>query len=183
MRHALVRLLGVSVAAAVLFCPASASAQDGKTISLVTELVKLLEAAKADSMAAHVPGSPDTFVGVLYIPGSQLLVVSAKYAVPQYLEEKLAKKAYQEIYIDLNSASVPNSKVFVSDLGADGLKARRRTNEPYDTVEVSGKTTAFDGDWAKAKISEKEYMSAFDSAEGQYVKMLEALVAQLKKPS
>ena len=50
------------------------------------------------------------------------------------LTEKLAKKSYQDIYIDLSSASMPNTKVFISDLGADGLKARRRENEPFDTA-------------------------------------------------
>src|SRR5687767_9221868 len=127
MRHALVRLLGISVAAAVCFAPASTYAQDTtKTTGLVGELVKLMDAAKADSIAAPVPGAPDQFVGALYFSGSQLLVVSAKYSAPQLLTEKLAKKSYQDIYIDLNSASVPNTKVFISDLGADGLKAKRR---------------------------------------------------------
>jgi hypothetical protein len=32
-------------------------------------------------------------------------------------------------------------------------------------------------------LSEQEYMKAFQATEGEYVKMLEALVAQLKKPS
>ena len=66
MRHALVRLLGISVAAAVLFLPASTHAQDTvKTTGLVGELVKLMDAAKADSIAAPVAGVPDQFVGAL----------------------------------------------------------------------------------------------------------------------
>jgi hypothetical protein len=97
------------VAAVVLLASNSVFAQDNaKTVALVSELVKLLDAAKADSIAAQQPGTPDQFVGALYFSGSQLLVVSAKYSVPQLLTEKLAKKSYQDVYIDLNSASDPS---------------------------------------------------------------------------
>ena len=178
MRHA--RGVGVSFALAALLAARPAAAQD-KTASAVAELVKMLDAAKATAIAAPYPGSPDQFVGALYFQGSQLLVVTAKYSVPQLMTTKLQEKSYQDIYIDLNSASVPETKVFISDLGADGLKAKRRDNEPFDTAEIRGKATSFDGDWGKAKISEKDYMGAFSSAEEEYVKMLQALVSELKK--
>ena len=186
-----VRAIGGSAAAmcgltlcAFLCAPAvPVRAQDAKTASLVSELVKALDAAKANSIAAPHPGGPDQFIGCLYFQGSQLLVVTAKYSAPQLLTAKIAEKAYQDIYIDLNSASIPNTKIFISDLGADGLKSKRRDNEAFDTVEMAGKTVAFDGDWGKAKISEKDYMSTFSSAEDEYAKMLQALLTQIKKPS
>jgi hypothetical protein len=99
------------------------------------------------------------------------------------MNEKLAQKNYRDIYIDLNSASVPQSKVFISDLGCNGLKAKREDNEPYDTADVGGKNYSFDGDWKRAKISEDEYMKTFQSTEDQYVRMLQALLAELKKTS
>ena len=166
----------------VLF-PCLLAAQESRSAVLATELAKLLEQAKADAIATQYPGVPDQFIGALFFPGSQLLVVTAKYAVPVYLTEKLQKKSYQDVYIDLNSASVPNSKVFISDLGANGLHSKRRDNEPFDTVEMSGKTTAFDGDWGKAKLSEKDYMTTYAAADEAYAKMLQALVDQLKKSS
>lgn len=180
MRHARVRLQ-IAAVAAVLLVPASSKAQDTKTAGPVGELIKLLDAAKATSIAAAYPGAPGQFIGALYFAGSQLLVVSAKYSVPQLLTEKIAKKSYQDVYIDLNSAFVPNTKVFISDLGADGLKAKRKGNEGFDTVELKGKSVTLDGDWGKAKISETEYMSTFTAAEDEYLKMLQALVAQMKK--
>jgi hypothetical protein len=183
MKHAGSCLRGVIAAALVLLGSGPLLAQDGKSVALAAELATLMTQAKADSIAAQVPGSTDQFVGALFFPGSQLLVVTARYSVPVYLVEKLAKKSYQEIYIDLNSAFVPNTKVFISDLGANGLKSRRKDNEPYDTVEMKGKTTSFDGDWDKAKLSEKDYMTAYSTADEEYAKMLQALVAQLKKPS
>jgi hypothetical protein len=149
---------------------------------MVSELVKLLDAENLDSIAAK-SGDPDQFVGALYFPGSQLLVVSARYSVPQRMEAQLAEKAYRDIYIDLNSASVPGSKVFISDLGANGLHARREDNQPFDTVDIGGKSVSFDGDWGRAELSEDDYRKTFQSSEQEYVRMLEALIAALKKTS
>jgi hypothetical protein len=150
---------------------------------MVSELVKLLDAQNLDSIAAKSGGDPDQFVGALYFPGSQLLVVSARYSVPQRMEAQLAQKAYRDIYIDLNSASVPGSKVFISDLGANGLHAQREDNQPFDTVDIGGKSVSFDGDWGRAKLSEDDYRKTFQSGEQEYVRMLEALIAALKKTS
>jgi hypothetical protein len=98
------------------------------------------------------------------------------------MDANIAKKAYREVYIDLNSASVPETKVLIADGGADGLYARRRQNQ-LDTAEVGGKGYSFDGDWRKAKISEQEYTKAFQSSDAAYISMLEALVAEMKKTS
>ena len=182
MKKLQLRLCGAAVAVTVLLLRGSTFAQENSG-ALVGELVKLMAAAKADSVAAQHPAAPDQFVGALYFPGSQLLVVTARYSAPTLLVDKIARKAYQDVYIDLNSASIPASKIFISDLGADGLKARRQGNEAFDTVEISGKTQVLDGDWDKAKISEKDYMTTFSRAEEEYVRMLRALLTQMKKPS
>lgn len=183
MINALYRLRGVLVVAAVVIAAPPALAQESKSAALAAEVAKLLDQTKADSIAARHPGAPDQYVGALYFPGSQLLVVTARYQVPELLNTKLATKAYRDVYIDLNSASVANTKVFVSDLGCNGLKAKRDDNEPYDTIEMSGKNWNFDGDWKKAKLSEDEYMKGYQQAEGEYVKMLQALLSELKKTS
>jgi hypothetical protein len=169
---------GVCCACVLLLVPVLAGAQDSKSAGIVGELVKLLDSMKLDSVAAKLQG--DEYVGALYFPGSQLLVVKARYIVPERMDEQLAKRNYRDVYIDLNSASVPASKVLIADLGANGLYARRRENQ-FDTADIGGRSYAFDGDWGKAKLSEQEYMKAFQTTEGEYVKMLEALVAQLKK--
>lgn len=177
------RLTAVRCLAAVcvlVIAPAVASAQDSKSAQLAAELRKLLDAQKMDSIAAKI--GTDQFIGALYFPGSQLLVVKARYSAYERMDEALAKKSYRDVYIDLNSASVPQTKVLISDGGADGLYARRRQNQ-LDTAEVGGKGYSFDGDWRKAKISEQEYTKAFQSSDAEYVSMLEALVAQMKKTS
>jgi hypothetical protein len=173
---------GSIVAAFMLLVPVAASAQAPKSSTLAAELVRLLDQAKLDSLAAKV-AAPDQYAALLYLPGSQLLVVQAKYTVPARMDMSLTEKKYRDVYIDLNSASVPSSKIFISDLGADGLQPKRNGNKPFDTVDVNGKTYSLDGEWGKAKISEDEYMKTYETTEAEYVKMLEALVAQIKKPS
>ena len=172
-----VRCLAVVV---LLLVPVIANAQESRSAQLATELAKLLDSLKIDSVAARLDG--DQYAGALYFPGSQLLVVKARYIVPERMDVQLAQKNYRDVYIDLNSASVPTTKVLISDLGANGLYARRRENQ-FDTADVGGKSYSFDGDWGKAKISEDEYTKAFQASEGEYLKILEALVAQLKKTS
>lgn len=175
-RGCLAGFLAMSLTATVL-------AQEPKSAALAKQLAAALDAAKLDSVATKDPSAPDVFIGALYFPGVQLLVVSAKYTAPSLLTEKLAKKEYRDVYIDLNSASVPESKIFVSDLGSDGLKAERGDNQPYDTYEAGGKPMAFDGEWKKQKLSKDEYMKAFAAADERYGQLLAALLAELKKTS
>ena len=160
--------------------PALAVAQESRSSQLATELVKMLDALKLDAVAAKIEG--DQYVGALYFPGSQLLVVKARYIVPERMDAQLQGKNYRDVYIDLNSASIKDSKMLIADLGANGLQPGRR-NQPYDTVDTGGKSFSFDGDWGKAKISEQEYAKTFQTSDAEYTRMLEALVAQLKKTS
>jgi hypothetical protein len=169
------------VVASLLLAPAQpALAQESRSAQLASELVQLLNSMKLDSAAAKL--DKDEYAGALYFAGSQLLVVSARYSVPQRMNENLVQKNYRDVYIDLNSASVPASKVLIADLGANGLFARRRENQ-FDTADLAGKSYSFDGDWGKAKISEQEYTKAFQTSDTEYIRILEALVAQLKKTS
>jgi hypothetical protein len=161
--------------------PSVAVAQESKSAALAQELTALLDRGKIDAIAAKDPSAPDLYVAALYFQGSQLLVVSARYSVPVILNEKLAKKDYREIYTDLNSASIPNTRVLVMDMGADGLKLKREESH-FDTCDIGNKSYVFDGDWKKQNLaSEDEYNKAFADADARYVKMLAALVAQAKK--
>ena len=172
------------VAVLVLSVSATAWAQPSTSSALAKELSAALDAAKLDSIGAKDPASPDQFVGALYFAGAQLLVVSAKYAAPLAMIEQITKKNYRDVYLDLSSASVAGTKVFVEDLGADGLIAKPATNQAFDAYEAaSGKRTAFDGDWKKQQLSEDEYQKTFAAADAAYSAMLRALIAQAKKPS
>jgi hypothetical protein len=170
----------VAVCVAALWASVTA-AQDSKSAAAAKELVQALDAAKMDSMAAPDPVTQGAFVAVLYIPGTQLLVVSAKYAAPQLLTDKITKKDYRDVYVDLQSASMRGSKVFVTDQGADGLAAKPSGDNAADTWDEGDKSVTFDGDWKKAKIAEAEYTKTFNDADDRYAKMLAMLVAQAKK--
>src|SRR6267154_25838 len=133
-------------AALALIVSVTPLAQESKSAALAKELSAPLDAAKLDSIAAKDPAKPDVFYGALYFPGTQLLVVSAQYSAPLAMNERIAKKDYREAYLDLSSASVPGSKIFIEDLGANGLVARPRDNEAFDAFESGGKRISFDGD-------------------------------------
>src|SRR4051812_34736247 len=102
---------------------AAAAAQEPKSAAPAKELAQLLAAKKLDSIAARMPDDREQFIGALAFPG-QLMVVWAKTTAPAVVNEKLIRKDYKEIYIDLNSASIATTRHFVTDLGPDGLRAK-----------------------------------------------------------
>lgn len=176
-----IRALAAVTLASCLCTPSIAHAQQqSKSAPLAAQLAKLLDDNKLDSIAAK---ADDGYVGALYFPGTQLLVVKAKYAAPARMDAMLTQKAYRDAYIDLNSASDPKSKIFISDLGANGLRAKRENNQPSDEVDTAKGNFVLDGDWDKAKISEAEYMKNFQASDDAYAQMLQALIATFKKPS
>jgi hypothetical protein len=179
-RAAAVRFAAVVLA---LSCAPAVSAQDSKSGALAKQLITALDAAKLDSIAAKDPSAADTYCAALYFAGSPLLVVSAKYVAPQLLDTRLGKKEFRDTYIDLSSASVPESKVFIQDAGGDGFKSKREDNQAFDSYEVAGKPTMFDGDFKRQKLSEQDYLKAFTAADERYAQILMALLAQLKKTS
>jgi hypothetical protein len=174
------RLSCLALTVALLAAVPAASAQEAKSVAAAKQLGTTLDRLKLDSIATADPADPGTFVAALYFQGAQLLVVSAKYAAPSLLVDKLAKKDYRDIYIDLNAASTAGTKIFVMDQGADGLVARPGDNAP-DSWEQGNKTTAFDGEWKKAKISEDEYTKTFAAADERYTRILTLLTEHAKK--
>jgi hypothetical protein len=166
--------------AAVLAVPAVVPAQDAKSVDLAKQLAQLLDEKKLDAVAAADPQTPGTYAAALYFPGTQFLVVSAKYSAPQLLNDKLTKKDYRDVYVDLSSAFVAGSKVFVMDTFGDGLVAKPKGDAPADSIERNGATVSFDGDYKKAKLSEAEYGKSFDEADQAYAHILSVLITKLK---
>jgi hypothetical protein len=169
----LVALVGLLLAPSPLF------AQDSKSAAVAGELTRLLDEMKLDAVAAR--HGTDQFVAALYFQGSQLLVVGAKYSAPDRLTYLIGQKQYRDVYADLSSASEQATKIFVMDLGANGLKFRRENNEPFDTVDTSSSSVAFNGE--RGKLSEDDYRKVFVTSDEQYTSMLQALLVALKKPS
>ena len=173
-------LLGLAGLTLCTLAPAVGLAQESSSAPLAQQLVELMEQAQLQSIAAKDPADADRFVAALFFPG-QLLIMSARYEVPVYLEEKLADKQYQEIYIDLNSASIPESRVFITDSSANGLQALRTSDDnPFDVYDGSGQQVRFDGDWVNQQMSEDDYMKIFTTADNEYARMLQALLTEIR---
>jgi hypothetical protein len=181
MRSRHVRALLV---AAAIVLPSAAFAQESKSAALAKELVSLLEAAKIDCGAARMAGSQDEFVAIMHFPGAQLLAISAKYSAPALLNERLIQRNFKEVYLDLNAATDPATRLVIEDLGSDGLKFK---NDKDEASDYYAKGTAprfqFDGQWKKRKIQEDEYAKTYAEADALYTRMLESVIAELKKGS
>ncbi len=169
-------IVGVTLAASAT----PALAQDSRSASLVKELTQLLQQHKLDSIAAR--SGADGYVAALFFPG-QLLVISARTTAPAVINEKLVRREFRDVYIDLNSASIPESRIMITDGGADGLRPTRVANMPFDTHDAAGKSIRFDGNWREDRMSEKDYMSIYAKADEAYLAALNALVSELKKSS
>ena len=169
------------IAAGGTFGTAAASAQDSKSGPLAQELTTLLANQKRDAVAARLGG--EEFVAALYYPGTQLLVIKGNYSAPALIFEKIVSKNYKDAYLDLATASVPDSKIMIEDMKGDGLRVLRgNKNDPFDIVTNGTKAAVhFDGDYKKRKMSQEDYMKAFADADAAYERMLTALVAELKK--
>jgi hypothetical protein len=175
------RSVGVFIISGLLLSAAPSVAQESKSAALAAELCKLLDDNKLDSIAAKQ--SDDQYVGALYFPGTQLLVVKGKFGSKARMAHLLENKEFREVYMDLSGASEQQTRVFVMDLGANGLRFRREGNQPFDTADVGPKSFRFDGEWSKAKISENDYRKTFTDTDEEYAGMLQALIGALKKPS
>lgn len=168
------------LAVLALSVPLAAKAQDVTSTEPAKELAQLLDQKKLDSIAAPDPDAPGTYIGALYFPGTQLLVVEAQYAAPAMLNDLLGRKDFRGVYVELSSASVVSSKVFVMDALANGLAFKPSGGAPADSIERATVVTAFDGNWKKAKISEADYAKAFTDADAAYTRVLQILIKQLK---
>jgi len=168
-------MAGAAVVAAlmVLVVDGTAAAQ-GSSGPLAEQLATALDGAQLDSIAAKDTEGDDRYVAALFFPG-RLLVVSARYEVPLYADEKLATQKYRDLYIDLNTAFIAGTKILITDGGADGL----RVDDPADSADTGGQLVRFGGDWSGQQLSEAEYTTLFSEADASYARMLRALLAEL----
>src|SRR4051794_7649197 len=152
--------------------PIKTSAVDLRSRQLARELTMAMAERHLDAIAAKDPQNDGGFVAALFFPGSQLLVVGAKYASPPLLEQSLQAKAYRDVYSALQQSADPSSKVFVQDIGADGL--RENDKEAVDIVyEKVVHQTIFDGD---PDHKDRNYGKKLSEADAQYSRLLQVLI-------
>jgi hypothetical protein len=150
---------------------------------LAKRLGALMQSQKLDALLASETGAGDRFVAALFFPG-QMLVVSARYAQPVLLRERLLNREYRDIYLQLQGAGEAKDKLFVQDLGVDGLHLLRAPQRPVDVIyQAATVRTLLDGEWAKQGISEQEYRQRFQAVDGRYAVLLRALLKEAKAPT
>ena len=166
-------LLGISLPGA---------AQTPSSASLAKELVGVLEERQLQDVAARLQDGDDWFAAALYVPKSELLVVIARYPVPVLLQEQIYNHKYRDAYMALHGAGISQGKLFVEDIGANGLAAKTGEDGRFDII-YKGVTqrTLLTGDWKEQKISEGEYNERFDAVEATYTEALTALLGELRK--
>lgn len=158
---------------------ATVSAQGPPSATLAPQLTALMASHKLGAVAAVEPNSPDRFVAAMVFPGVQLLVVSARHPAPAALQEQMAKKAYSEVYASLQQSAIQDSKLFIQDLDADGLRAKPGAGVDV-MIEHVVKQTMFDGHPSKQKLSEAAYAEMFNAADSTYSRLLTLLINELK---
>ena len=107
--------------------------------SQAAALAKQLAQAKLQYIATKDPTDPGRFVAAMHVPGTQLMIVSARYGAPALLNEKVLLGKFQDAYIDLNSASEAATRVIVEDLRADGFALTKGKDMLRDSFESNGK--------------------------------------------
>ena len=172
----------VGLLVAIWWGTSVALAQPTSSASLARELVSLLDQHHLQSIAARPNSAEDVFVAALYIPKSELLTVSANYTVPVLLQEQIYARKYQDAYADLNSSGSKTGKLFIEDLGADGLMDAPGPDGRFDIIyqEIT-RRTLLNGKWKDQQLSADEYRRRFEAAEGRYERALAALIAEIKK--
>ena len=119
----------------------------------------------------------------MHFPGQQLMVVSAKYAAPSLLNEKLIQRKYQDAYVDLNSASERATRIIFEDLKANGIARTKMKDQPPDAYEAQGKTGRLRLRLAQAEDARKTTTSRRSTrADEEYARVLALLLEEAKKP-
>jgi hypothetical protein len=156
------------------------AAQSSPSATLAEDLSKKMTAGKLTYLAAPDSSAPDRFVGVFHIPQIELRLVAGQYTAPALMNESILKQAWQDAYVELSSASVPNTRIVIDDLQANGLKANPAKGGAPDAFVNGNKRVDFNGEWNAQKITEAQYREAFVKAEAEYVRALQLLLAQIK---
>lgn len=151
-------------------------AQESLSARAVATLTALLDQHKLEAIAARDPERPGQVVAALYVPGSQLLVVSAPYPVAAVLDQRLAEGKYMDVYLDLQAPLSHDGHFFVVDLLADGLRPVCERDQPFDsTARNGGKNVSFNGNWGAQQMTEAEYNTRFRDDDARYARILGVL--------
>ena len=163
--------------AAGLQAPAAAPAA---SVAPAKELVALMAAGKLDAIATADPSAPGRFVAAMVYPGVQLLIVRSQPASASDTASRISYRLYRDAYADVQQPPKPDGKLFIQDMGADGLAATGdgSIDVMYEDLD---RQTIFDGNWKKQKLSQAEYQKKLSTADAEYARLLALLIAEMKR--
>ncbi len=166
---------------------AAAQAAPAASVARAKELAGLMASRKLDAFAVRESAISDRFIAVMMVPDVQMLVVSANYGRPTDMEYFIYQKDYVSAYRDLQGSALAKDRLFVDDVLCDGLVAVPAKNSLPDAVTIDAAKQLFSGPADPKKRNDTRtpadaYGKAFADADQRYVRMLDNLIAELKKP-
>ena len=177
----------VTISAALVFLTLSgagirADGDEWQSAAPAAALKARLEQLKLDAVAARDPDEPGRYVAALYIPGIQLLVVSAPYPAPAAIDKKISDAQYLDVYMDLQGARDRSAHFFVEDVLANGLRPPTDPDLACDTTTANGAVpVVFNGKWIAQQLTQEEYEARFKRDDERYARMLKVLNAALAR--
>lgn len=166
----------------ILGIPGEGAAQHFSSPEAAPGLVRALDVAGLESIAAADPAEPGTFVAALHVPGGLLLVVSARHPSVEALTHRIAAHQYRDVYLDLQGTPTPQHKFFVQDSGADGISNARPEGGGVDVLYEDGKTqTLFNGDPKAQKLTPAQYGARLTATDVRYARLLTLLTAAVRE--
>jgi hypothetical protein len=162
--------------------PQAAAAETSQSVAPAASVKALLERLKLDAIVARDPEEPGRYLAALYLQDSQLLVLSAPYAVPAVMDKLIAEGKFMDAYQSIQAVASHKGHFFVIDLQADGLKRVCEPDQPFDSTSTDdGTPISFDGKWEPQKLTADEYNARFSKDDARYSRMLKVLATELGK--
>ena len=166
----------------ILGFPGEGAAQRLLSPEAARELVRALEVAELEVIAAADPAESGTFVAALHVRGGQLLVVSARHPSVEGLTHRIAARQYRDVYLDLQGTPTPQHKFFVQDSGADGISNARPEGGGVDVLYEDGVSqTLFNGEPKAQKLKPAQYAARLVAADARYARLLTLLTAAARE--
>ena len=166
----------------ILGVPGQGAAQHFLSPEAAPGLVRALDVAGLESIAAADPAEPGTFVAALHVPGGLMLVVSARHPSVEGLTQRIAARQYRDVYLDLQGTPTPQHKFFVQDSGANGISNARSEGGGVDVLYEDGVTqTLFNGEPKAQKLTPAQYAARLAAADARYARLLTLLTAAARE--
>jgi hypothetical protein len=174
------RMSAVLVCLVVCMSGLRVAAEESQSAPPAAALKARMEQLKLDAVAARDPDEAGRYIAALYIPGVQLLVVSAPYPLASAIDKKIAARQFMDVYVDLQATRERAGHFFVEDFEADGL--RSASDAACDTTTLNGTTpVVFNGKFEVQQLTQGDYEARLKRDDERYARMLKVLHSALAR--